>query len=94
MRSGPWRSPPDAGCVFCLASLAQAQSAVTAEDLAIGDRRVTVFWGDADGTHFKTDKDSIRAHASGAVIHHLPDRGHCLDVEAPVEFSRLLLAAM
>jgi len=60
----------------------------------IGDRRVTVFWGDADRTHLKTDKDSIRMHAPGVVIHHLPDRGHCLDIEAPEEFSRLLLAAM
>jgi pimeloyl-ACP methyl ester carboxylesterase len=84
----------DSGCAFCLASLVQGQSMVAAEDLAIDNRRVTVFWGDADRTHFKTDKDSIRVHAPGAVIHHLPDRGHCLDIEAPEEFSRILLAAM
>ena len=84
----------DAGCAFCLASLVQGQSSVAAQDVTIGDRRVTVFWGDADRTHFKTDKDSIREHAPGAIIHHLADRGHCLDIEAPEEFSRLLLAAM
>jgi len=84
----------DAGCEFCLASLVQGQLSVDPQDLAIGDRRVTVFWGDADRTHFKTDKESICKHAPSAVIHHLPDRGHCPDIEAPEEFSRLLLAAM
>ena len=84
----------DAGCAFCLSSLVQGQSSIAAQELMIGDRRVTVFWGDADRTHLKTDKDSIRMHAPGVVIHHLPDRGHCLDIEAPEEFSRLLLAAM
>jgi hypothetical protein len=38
--------------------------------------------------------DTARAHAPGAFIHHRADRGHCLDIEAPEEFSRLLLAAM
>lgn len=84
----------DGGCAFCLASLVQGQSSVVPADLAIGDRRITVFWGDADRTHVKTDKNSICRHAPGAVIHHLPDRGHCLDIEAPEQFSRLLLAAM
>jgi pimeloyl-ACP methyl ester carboxylesterase len=83
----------DSGCVFCLASLVQGQSSVVPQDLAIGNRRATVFWGDADRTHFKTDKDSIRSHAPGAIIHHLPGRGHCLDIETPEDFSRLLLAA-
>jgi pimeloyl-ACP methyl ester carboxylesterase len=84
----------DAGCDFCLASLVQGQSSIVPQDVAIGRRPVTVFWGDADRTHFKTNKESIREPAPGAVSHHLPDRGHCLDIETPEEFSRLLLAAM
>jgi len=84
----------DAGCAFCLASLVQGQLSIVPQDLTIGRRRVTVFWGDADRTHFKTNKESVCEHAPGAVIHHLPDRGHCPDIEAPEEFSRLLLAAM
>jgi pimeloyl-ACP methyl ester carboxylesterase len=84
----------DAGGAFCLASLVQGQLSIVPQDLAIGHRRLTVFWGDADRTHFKTNKESICEQAPGAVIHHLADRGHCLDIESPEEFSRLLLAAM
>ncbi|MBY0531336.1 MAG: alpha/beta hydrolase [Xanthobacteraceae bacterium] len=84
----------ESGCVFCVASLVQGQSAITAADLPVNMRQAAIIWGDADRTHAKTNKESIHEHLPHAVITRLPDRGHCLDIETPEQFSQLVLSAM
>jgi len=61
--------------------------------VTVADGHVSVAWGLADRTHRKTDKQSILTHLPSAVIHPLPECGHCPDIEAPYAYSKLLLAA-
>jgi pimeloyl-ACP methyl ester carboxylesterase len=85
------RAVYDEGGQFCLASIIQGQETATPQAVTMPDCSASVAWGMADRTHAKTDKGSIHAHLPQAAIRHLPDCGHCPDLEAPELYSGLLV---
>jgi pimeloyl-ACP methyl ester carboxylesterase len=79
------------GGEFCLASVSQSGILDDAEGLMVTSCPAHVTWGEADRTHRKTSKTSVRRHLPHATLRHCMHIGHFPDIEAPVEYSRLIL---
>jgi pimeloyl-ACP methyl ester carboxylesterase len=79
------------GGQFCLASIVQSGLLDDVERLIVASCPADVTWGDADRTHRKTCKTSIRTHLPQATLEHCAGCGHFPDIEAPVAYGRLIL---
>src|SRR5579859_256329 len=79
------------GAGFPLASAFQVFRKLDGRRIQGVEAPVVAVWGEADPTHRKTDRDSLKKHVAHTQVVHFWGMGHFPDLEDPGRYGQLLL---